>query len=159
MQLRKWIDLLDSRSAWEVGVEELALAGIAMIDNGYAPGTVNRNFSQLGSVYRWAKQQRLTPVGFISPTLSQHRYEELMRHIFISDEEVQRLITRMVRKRREQLPDKRTPASSIQPPFEWRPSARRFKGSSFFLPAQRSGRRHGVLLRCSSPGDWVSITS
>ena len=92
MQLRKWIDLLDSRSAWEVGVEELALAGIAMIDNGYAPGTVNRNFSQLGSVYRWAKQQRLTPVGFISPTLSQHRYEELMRHIFISDEEVQRLI-------------------------------------------------------------------
>ena len=74
MQLRKWIDLLDSRSAWEVGVEELALAGIAMIDNGYAPGTVNRNFSQLGSVYRWAKQQRLTPVGFISPTLSQHRY-------------------------------------------------------------------------------------
>ena len=92
MQLRKWIDLLDSRSAWDVGVEELALAGIAMIDNGYAPGTVNRNFSQLGSVYRWAKQQRLTPVGFISPTLSQHRYEELMRHIFISDEEVQRLI-------------------------------------------------------------------
>lgn len=92
MQLRKWIDLLETRSAWEVGADELALSGIAMINNGYAPGTVNRNFSQLGSLYRWAKQQRLTPVGFTSPTLCQHRYEEPMRHIFISDEEVQRLI-------------------------------------------------------------------
>lgn len=92
MQLRKWIDLLETRSAWEVSVEELAMAGIAMIDNGYSPSTVNRNFSQIGSVYRWAKQQRLTPVGFTSPTLAQHRYEEMMRHIFISDDEVQKLI-------------------------------------------------------------------
>jgi len=46
MQLRKWIDLLDSRSAWEVSAEELARAGIAMIDNGYSPSTVNRNLSR-----------------------------------------------------------------------------------------------------------------
>ena len=43
MQLRKWIGLLDSRSAWEVSAKELARAGIAMIDNGYSPSTVNRN--------------------------------------------------------------------------------------------------------------------
>jgi hypothetical protein len=27
MQLRKWIDLLDSHDAWEVGVEELVTEG------------------------------------------------------------------------------------------------------------------------------------
>lgn len=34
MQLRKWIELLESRSAWEVTADELARAGIAIIDNG-----------------------------------------------------------------------------------------------------------------------------
>ena len=92
MQLRKWIDLLDSRSAWEVSAEELARAGIAMIDNGYSPSTVNRNLSQIGSVYRWAKRRLLTPVGFVSPTISQHRYEEAIRRIELSDPEVQKLI-------------------------------------------------------------------
>jgi integrase len=92
MQLRKWIDLLETRSAWEVGADELALSGIAMIENGYSPSTVNRNMSQIGSVYRWARQRLLTPVGFVSPTISQHRYPESMRRVFISDQEVQKLI-------------------------------------------------------------------
>ena len=92
MQLRKWIDLLESRSAWEVSAEELARAGIAMIDNGYSPSTVNRNLSQIGSVYRWAKRRLLTPVGFVSPTISQHRYEEAIRRVELSDSEVQKLI-------------------------------------------------------------------
>ncbi|MEY3580943.1 MAG: Phage integrase, N-terminal SAM-like domain, partial [Pseudomonadota bacterium] len=75
MQLRKWIDLLGERSAWEIAPNELARAGVAMIDNGYSPSTVNRNLSQIGSIYRWAKRRMLTPPGFISPTISQYRYE------------------------------------------------------------------------------------
>lgn len=92
MQLRKWIDLLDSCSAWDVSAEQLARAGLAMIDNGYSPSTVNRNLSQIGSVYRWAKRRLLSPPGFISPTISQHRYEEPIRRVHLSDQEVQRLI-------------------------------------------------------------------
>ena len=41
MQLRKWIELLEDRSAWAVQAQELARAGIAMIDalgpDGVAP--------------------------------------------------------------------------------------------------------------------------
>jgi integrase len=92
MQLRKWIELFGQISAWEVSSEQIARAGIAMIDNGYSQSTVNRNLSQIGSVYRWAKRRLLTPVGFVSPTLSQHRYEEPIRRVTLSDEEAQRLI-------------------------------------------------------------------
>jgi len=92
MQLRKWIELLEHRSAWDVNAQELALAGIAMIEHGYSPSTVNRNMSQIGSVYRWARQRLLSPVGFVSPTISQHRYPETMRRVFISDQELQKLI-------------------------------------------------------------------
>ena len=68
MHLRKWVELLSEQSAWGVSPEELARAGNVMIDNGYSPSSVNRNFSQIGSVYRWAKRQMLTPPGFVSPT-------------------------------------------------------------------------------------------
>lgn len=39
MQLRKWIDLLGTRSAWTVTAVELARSGHAMIANGYRPIT------------------------------------------------------------------------------------------------------------------------
>jgi integrase len=91
MQMRKWIDLLGERSAWSITAEELARAGVAMLDNGYSPSTVNRNLSQIGSIYRLAKRQMLTPAGFISPTISQHRYPEPIRRVELSDEEARRL--------------------------------------------------------------------
>ena len=92
MQMRKWLDLMGNRSAWSVTPEELARAGVAMLENGYSPSTVNRNLSQIGSIYRWAKRQMLTPVGFISPTLSQHRYPEPIRRVTLSDAEIKRLL-------------------------------------------------------------------
>ena len=45
MQMRKWLDLLGNRSAWSITAEELARAGVAMLENGYSPSTVNRNLS------------------------------------------------------------------------------------------------------------------
>jgi len=92
MQMRKWIDLLGERSAWSITPEELARAGVAMIENGYSPSTVNRNLSQIGSIFRWAKRQMLTPAGFISPTISQHRYPEPIRRVELSDKEAKRLL-------------------------------------------------------------------
>ena len=102
MQLRKWIAALGDKSAWEVTAQELAIAGEAMLDVGYSPATVNRNISQLGSVYRWAKRKMLTPVGFVSPTLSQHRYEEAIRRVQFTDAEAKRLVdaSAMVKDRR-----------------------------------------------------------
>jgi len=92
MQLRKWVELFENTCAWDVSPQEITRAGLALIENGYSPSTVNRNISQIGSVYRWAKKRLLTPAGFISPTLSQHRYEEPVRRVNLSDKEVQRLI-------------------------------------------------------------------
>lgn len=92
MQMRKWIDLFDTRSAWSITPDELARAGAVMIDGGYSPSTVNRNLSQIGSIYRWAKQRMLTPSGFISPTLSLHRYSEPTRRVELSNDEAKRLI-------------------------------------------------------------------
>ena len=92
MQMRKWIDLLGERSAWSITPEELARAGVAMLDNGYSPTTVNRNLSQIGSIFRWAKRQMLTPAGFISPTISQHRYPEPIRRVELSDQEARQLV-------------------------------------------------------------------
>lgn len=53
--------------------EELDRAGVAMIEHGYAPATVNRNISQIGSLYKWAARRRIVPVGFRSPTLGMVR--------------------------------------------------------------------------------------
>ena len=92
MQMRKWLDLLGNRSAWSITAEELARAGLAMLENGYSPSTVNRNLSQIGSIYRWAKRKMLIPVGFISPTLSQHRYPEPIRRVSLSDSEIKRIL-------------------------------------------------------------------
>lgn len=92
MQMRKWIDLLGERSAWTITPEELTRAGLVLLENGYKPSTVNRNFSQIGSIYRWAKQKMLVPVGFVSPTISLYRYPEPIRRVELSDEEAQRLI-------------------------------------------------------------------
>ena len=50
LMLRKWIDLLRHQSAWAVDPNNLARAGVAMIDQGYSPSTVNRNLSQIGSL-------------------------------------------------------------------------------------------------------------
>jgi integrase len=63
-----------------------------MIEHGYAPATVNRNISQIGSLYKWAARRRIVPVGFRSPTLSMVRYDEDLRRVELSDEEVAKLL-------------------------------------------------------------------
>jgi len=92
LQLKKWIDLFEGRVAWSITSEELDRAGVAMIEHGYAPATVNRNISQIGSLYKWAARRRIVPVGFRSPTLGMVRYEEDLRRVELSDEEVAKLI-------------------------------------------------------------------
>ena len=92
MQLRKWIDAFEDRSAWSISSTELAQAGAALLSSGFSGATVNRNLSQIGSIYKWAKSRMLTPPGFVSPTISQYRYPEPIRRVELSDKEVQRLI-------------------------------------------------------------------
>jgi integrase len=92
LQLRKWIDLFEGRVAWSITSEELDRAGVAMIEHGYAPATVNRNISQIGSLYKWAARRRIVPAGFRSPTLGMVRYDEDLRRVELSDEEVAKLL-------------------------------------------------------------------
>jgi integrase len=77
---RAWFRL-EGLSAWDLTPERLA-AGAAYLRNakGYAVSTVNRELSQLGSIYKWAIAQAHSPEGFASPTIgASGRVKEEMR--------------------------------------------------------------------------------
>lgn len=91
MRLRKWTAAFGSESAWAITPEQLEVAAQAMLDAGYKPSSANRDLSSLGTVYRWAKQRRLTPRGFRSPTLGVARFGEAIRRVEISQAELEAL--------------------------------------------------------------------
>lgn len=93
-RLKKWIEAFGSTSAWSVTTEQLETAAQAMLAHGYKASTVNRDLSALGTCYRWAKQRRLSPRGFRSPTLSATRTPEAIRRVEITAEQIQRLKAR-----------------------------------------------------------------
>ncbi len=94
LRLRKWTDAFGHESAWAIGAEQLEAAAQAMLEAGYKPASVNRDLSSLGTVYRWAKQRRLSPRGFVSPTLSVSRFGEDIRRVEVTTEELEALRAR-----------------------------------------------------------------
>ncbi len=92
LRLRKWCDPLHGfgqESAWSVSGERLKNAAQALIDAGYAPSSVNRDIGALGQVFRWAiVERRMAPRGFISPTTHIKRYEEAMRYVASSEQDI-----------------------------------------------------------------------
>jgi integrase len=96
LRLRKWIAAFGAQSAWSITSEQLEVAAAAMLEHGYAPASVNRDLSSLGSAYRWAKARRLTPRGFKSPTLGVSRFEEPIRRVHVDPQDLERLRTRAV---------------------------------------------------------------
>ena len=90
-RLRKWTDAFGSTSAWAITSEQLELAANAMLEHGYKPATVNRDLSALGTCYRWAKQKALSPRGFRSPTLDVRRFDESIRRIEVSRQQIETL--------------------------------------------------------------------
>jgi len=94
LRLRKWIAAFGSQSAWSITSEQLELAAAAMLEHGYAPASVNRDLSSLGSAYRWAKARRLTPRGFKSPTLGVGRFEEPIRRVHVEPQDLEKLRVR-----------------------------------------------------------------
>lgn len=94
LRLKKWLDAFGSRSAWSLLSEDIEAAAQAMSAHGYAPATVNRDISALGSVYRWAKINRLSPRGFKSPTLGVGRMKEPIRRLHVADADIERLRAR-----------------------------------------------------------------
>ncbi|WP_156373198.1 site-specific integrase [Pseudorhodoferax sp. Leaf267] len=93
-RLRKWVAAMGHFSAWTVTSEQLETAAQAMLDHGYKTSAVNRDLSALGSVYRWAKEKRLSPRGYRSPTLGVRRYDEPIRRVHIEREQVDALRAR-----------------------------------------------------------------
>ena len=83
-RLKKWVTAFGSLSAWDIASEQLDTAAQAMLTHGYKPSAVNRDLSALGSAYRWARERRLTPRGFRSPTLDVRRREEDIRRVEVS---------------------------------------------------------------------------
>jgi len=64
----------------------------AMQAAGYKNSTINRDISQIGSIYKWAKAKRMAPKGFRSPTLEIMRLEEAVRIVHLSDTERRKLL-------------------------------------------------------------------
>jgi integrase len=91
LRLRKWTDAFGDKSAWDITSDKLEAAAQAMLAHGYKPASVNRDLSALGTTYRWAKERRLSPRGFRSPTLDVRRQSEGIRRVEISDAELQAL--------------------------------------------------------------------
>ena len=94
LRLRKWTAAFGNESAWAITPEQLEVAAQAMVNAGYKPSTANRDLSSLGSVYRWAKQRRLSPRGFRSPTLDVERFGEDIRRVEVSATELDALRAR-----------------------------------------------------------------
>lgn len=102
LRLKKWLPAFGHLSAWSITSERLEAAAQAMVDHGYQPSTANRDLSSLGGVYRWAKAKRLTPRGFVSPTVSVRRFEERIRRVHIDSQQLEAL-----RARAQAFPDRR----------------------------------------------------
>jgi integrase len=92
LRLRKWCDPVHGfghESAWSISSERLQKAADAMVEVGYATSTVNRDIGALGQVYRWAiVNRRMAPRGFVSPTLSIKRFEEKIRYVASSEQDI-----------------------------------------------------------------------
>jgi integrase len=91
-KLRKWIEAFGTLSAWKIERAQLERCRDAMIEASYKPSTVNRDLSQIGTVYRWAKKKRLIPRGFQSPTRDIARFKEDMRIVHLSQVEQLKLL-------------------------------------------------------------------
>jgi integrase len=93
LMLRKWVKLFEGRSAWSITPAEIDAGLRAMLDAGYAPATVNRNASHLGSIFKWAKvKRRIAPPGFVSPTIGLERFEEPVRVVSITPAQIEALL-------------------------------------------------------------------
>jgi integrase len=93
LRLRKWTEAFGVLSAWSLTTRDISLAAEAMLQSGiYKASTINRDTSQIGTLYKWAIRRHLAPPGFISPTLGLMRFEETIRRVEISEREIAALL-------------------------------------------------------------------
>jgi integrase len=95
-RMSKWVTAFGDECAWGLTSEKLELAAQAMVDHGYAPATANRDLSNIGSIFKWAKESRLSPRGFKSPTRGIKRFSEPIRRIHLDKEHLDRIKARSV---------------------------------------------------------------
>jgi integrase len=92
LRLRKWCDPVHGfghESAWSISSERLQKAADALVEAGYVTSTVNRDIGALGQVFRWAiVNRRMALSGFVSPTLSIKRFEENIRYVVSSEQDI-----------------------------------------------------------------------
>lgn len=86
-----WLEAMGDANAWGIQTDDLKAGVDAMLKAGYSPGYTNRQISALGSAYKWAVDERMTPRGFHSPTRGVRRKAEAMRRVEFTPEETQRL--------------------------------------------------------------------
>jgi integrase len=91
-RLGKWVEVYGNVGAWSITHEQVFKFKKAMEQLGYANATINRNLSSLGSLYIWAKNERFSPEGFISPTIACTRLTEQIRRVHFTKEQIDNLV-------------------------------------------------------------------
>ena len=82
LNVRKWLDDfgLGDVCAWDITREQLQAGATWMKDSlAYKAGSINRDLSQIGSLYRHAIATKICPENFTSPTLRLQREPEAAR--------------------------------------------------------------------------------
>lgn len=89
--LTGWLTAIGDTDAWAITTDQLNRGVKALLAAGYSPGYTNRQISALGSAYKWAKDEHLTPRNFRSPTLGVRRKAEDLRRVECNATELKRL--------------------------------------------------------------------
>ena len=94
-RLKKWRSGFGSRDAWSVGHDELMAALEKLEDADYAASTVNREATDIASIYSWAiKNRRRTgcPTDFVNPVRGRAKLPEQMRTVQASETEIKQML-------------------------------------------------------------------
>lgn len=89
---KKWVEAFGDLSAWVVERDTLERCIADMMAAGYKPSSINRDISQIGSIYKWAARRRMSPKDFKSPTAGIERLKEAERIVHLSAAECKKLL-------------------------------------------------------------------
>lgn len=92
--VRKWVGTLGlgPLPAWSITRDMLEAGMREMTAKDYLPSTINRDISQIGSIYKWARKKRMSPTSFRSPTADIERLDEAERVVEVSARELAKLL-------------------------------------------------------------------
>lgn len=89
LRMKKWVEAFGDDDAWSITTEDLRPC-VEHMQGTYKPSSINRDVSQIGTIYRWGK--KFAPKSFVSPTIGLEKLPEQPRVVELSQGELKRLL-------------------------------------------------------------------